>query len=696
MPGYVLIVERDGDLQQRIGAALREAGYELAAETDLQWARRSIAVRRPDAIVLDTQLGEDDGFRLADELRRSDETRGVPILFLATTAHRGVAHRAEARRRFAPADYVALIELGAERSRRGGGPEAAQGFPWTIGRFETRALLPRLADLMTVPLPGMTPPAVPAERAPEDPAQQREGHEVEDRAQTMTSDPGTPGFTGTLKRTPFAQVLQRLYVTRATGSLLLAHEEAKKIVDVADGYPVSVRSNVVAECLGQLLLEKRLITREALAESIARMHKEKRQQGQILVEMDVLSPYNLRRALVEQLEAKLLEVFSWPDGKFLFRPGGRPAAQAAARLERTPATLILDGIRRHYDPGRQAGVLDRYAGRFIVLSADPMLRLQEITSDPDELAFIDGLDGTRLLEAILQEATIPNAKARLLLVALAESGMIQPHETTSKTPAAPAAPPSPARAPTPPPEPLAPLGSGELAMMLQMARTQDHFWALGVERNATAPEIDRAYQALARSFHADRYRLSPDEDRRMAAEMFQRLTEAHAVLQAPARRRAYVAALATVGDAEPAATPADSQAGSLSRVTPPPENAQGAAAGLYQAGLDHLRARRHHDAVEALRQAARLVPNHADYRAALGWALFRQAPADARAARAALAELRRATQIDERHRGAAQHLAEIYAQTGRTDAALAELERLLGADPAATELAEEIRRLRGD
>src|SRR5438309_86587 len=106
MAGYVLIVETDVDLQQRIGAALREAGYELAAETDPQWARRSIAVRVPDALVVGTQLGTDDGFRLADEVRRSEETHGVPIVFLATTAHRGAAHRAEARRRFAPADLL--------------------------------------------------------------------------------------------------------------------------------------------------------------------------------------------------------------------------------------------------------------------------------------------------------------------------------------------------------------------------------------------------------------------------------------------------------------------------------------------------------------------------------------------------------------------------------------------------------------
>jgi DNA-binding response OmpR family regulator/curved DNA-binding protein CbpA len=671
MTGYVLIVERDADLQQRIGTALREAGYELAAETDAQWASRSIAVRRPDALIIDTQLGNDDGFRLAEEVRRNDETRTVPIVFLATTAHRGAAHRAEARRRFVPADVL-------------------------IAPFDTKTVLAKLEQLMTEQPPAETPE--PPALAPagngvshHDPVQQSEGHEVEHSARTMAADPGGATFTGTLTATPFAKVLQRLYVTRATGSLLLLWDATKKIVDLVEGYPVSVRSNVLAECLGQLLLERRLISQETLSASVARMHKEKRQQGQILVEMGALSPYNLRRALVDQLEAKLLEVFSWPDGKFMFRAGTAPPA-GGVRLERPPAALILEGIRRHYHQGHQAAVLERYAGRFIILSTDPMLRLQEMTPDPAELAFIRALDGTRLLEAILDEAKIPAAKARLLLVALAESGMIQPHETTSRTPAAP---PEPRLPPPPPsrrqPEPPAPLGSGELAMMLQMARTQDHFWALGVDRNASIAEIDHAYEALARSFHADRYRMATGEDRRTAHEIFERLTGAHAVLRDPARRRVY---LATLDAAEPGTPPTGG--GSVSRITPAPDVAQNAASTLYQAGLDHLRARRHHEAVEALRQAARVVPNQADYRAALGWALFQQAPADARAARAAIAELRRATQIDERHRGAAQHLAEIYAQTGRTDDAIEELERLLAVDPTATELAEELRRLRRD
>ena len=668
MPGYVLIVERDAELQQRIGAALREAGYELAAETEAAWARRSIAVRRPDAVVLGTRLGDGDGFGFADELRREPDTRGTPIVFIAST-HRGAAHRAEARRRFAPAEYLAtpldvsevaprLAELTAAQAAATGGLPAADGEPVPVAKASLR-----------------------------DPAQQRERRDVERSAKDLVADPSQAELAGTLRRTPFAKLLQQLYASRATGSLLLLRDTTKKIILLAEGYPVSVRSNLLGECLGQILLEKKLITPEALAASVTVMQKEKRQQGQILVGMGVLSPYNLQRALVDQAEAKLLEIFAWPDGKFMFKADVAPPP-GATRLERSPAALILEGIRRHYGQERQASALERYAGRYIGLNDNPMLRLQEMTADPTEQAFIRGLDGTRQLEKILGQATIAGPKAQLLLVALSEAGMIEPRETTTRRRAAP---PPAAVVLTPAPDAPPPLGSGELSMMLQMVRTQDHFWALGVAQEAPVAEIDRAYEALARSFHADRYRLASEEDRKMAQEIFDNLAEAHQVTRDPARRRAYLAKLGH-GEASPA--PAAS--------APPPIIAQAAAAAppngaartLYEVGLEHLRARRHHEAVEALRQAARLVPNEADYRAALGWALFRQAPADARAARAAIAELRRATQIDERHRAAAQHLAEIYAQTGQPDAAAQELERLLALDPSAIELADELRRLR--
>ena len=78
-------------------------------------------------------------------------------------------------------------------------------------------------------------------------------------------------------------------------------------------------------------------------------------------------------------------------------------------------------------------------------------------------------------------------------------------------------------APAAPPPTTAPLASGQLSMMLQTVRTQDYFWALDVGRDTPAADIDRAYEALARSFHADRYRLSPEDDRKAAQEIFDKL-----------------------------------------------------------------------------------------------------------------------------------------------------------------------------
>ena len=178
--------------------------------------------------------------------------------------------------------------------------------------------------------------------------------------------------------------------------------------------------------------------------------------------------------------------------------------------------------------------------------------------------------------------------------------------------------------------------------------------------------------------------------------------EAHRTLRDPAKRKAYLARLEREEEKEKGKEEAYVHVPRPRQMTPPPPTSAAAATSpssaaaraLYDVGLEHLKARRHHEAVEALRQAARLVPNEADFRAALGWALFRQAPADARAGRAAVAELRRALQLDERHRAAAQHLAEIYAQTGQPDLAVQELERLLAIDPTATEVAEELHRLR--
>jgi CheY-like chemotaxis protein len=697
--GYVLIVESDPELQRRIGDALREGQYELASEAEGKWAQRSIAVRAPDAVVVDTQLSDGDGFRLAEELRRDPDTRDAPIFFIASS-HRGASHRAEARRRFAPAEYLeAPLDTNSLLAL------LLQALPPGTGTGDTAANPPRapqgtdVAGLVAA-LDGVL----------SDPVQQRERRKVERAAKSIAGE--KLELQGTLKRVPFARLLRRLYAQKASGSLLLLRDASKdatkKIVAFEGGYPVSVKSNVLAECLGQILVSRKLITDKALTDSIARMKTEKRQQGQILVEMGALSPYNLQRALVEQVETKLLEVFAWPDGKFMFKESDVSLEDTSPgqslRLERPPAALVFEGIRRHYDEARQRAILDVYVRQAVELNPDPVLRLQDVTTDPTALAYINSIDGTESVAEILERAPIAEAEARLLLVALSEAGMITHAEGPSArkrgapAPAAPTtSPPGGVVAAVVPAQNSGALSGGQLSMVAETVRTQDYFWSLGVERDAAPADVDRAYDSHARSFHPDRYRHSSDEDRRLAREIFDRLGEAHRTLRDPGRRRSYIA---KIDRGTERATPGAEGVTDVSGVIEAPaapavSSASNAAArALYEAGVEHLRGRRHHEAVEAFRQAARLVPNEAEYRASLGWALFREAPADARAGRAALAELRRAVQLDARNRRAAEYLAQIYAQTGQSELAIQELERLLELDPSASEAAEELRRLR--
>jgi two-component system OmpR family response regulator len=652
MAPYVLVVESDPEMQRRIGDTLSEAHYALASEAEVGWAKRSMLIQPPDAVVINTALPDGSGFALAEEIRRTPETEHAPIFFVAST-HRGASHAAEAKRRFAPAEYLPT--------------------PLDVSRL--LALLLEIVPPKEVTLEPVVPDYPGS--ASIDLDLNRERSDVEATAKELgTSE---PDLRGSLQRQPFARVLQQIYAGRLTGALLLTSNTAKKIVYVENGYPVAVRSNDPTECLGQILLKQRMISAESLAESLRQMKAGKKRQGELLVEMGALSPYNLSRALVLQMEAKLLELFSWREGRFTFKMG-QPAQDQPVRLDRTPAALILEGIRRSYDAERMHAVLEPFTGQYVMPSPDRRQRLQDITSDPNEQRFIDSLDGSVKFEAALANTLIPTDRTRLLLVAMAEAGMVVPsgHPGERMVDEAPQSEESqPHRA-------AARRSLDDLRAIAEVMQRQTHFEVLAVDREATQAEVDTAYEVRARDFHPDHFRMRSEEIRVVAERIFERLEEAHAVLSDATARRRYIAQLDRSRPQKPS-----SDEGT------PGESPQVVAERIYFQGVAHLRARRYRNASESFRQATVLAPAQASYRSALGWALYRQAPADPRAVAAGRDELLRAVDADPKNPWSRVSLGRFYAETGMPDDAIRIFEEVLRMSPGLSDIEEEIRRLRG-
>jgi curved DNA-binding protein CbpA len=145
----------------------------------------------------------------------------------------------------------------------------------------------------------------------------------------------------------------------------------------------------------------------------------------------------------------------------------------------------------------------------------------------------------------------------------------------------------------------------------------DFYEILGVSKTTSAAEIRKAYLALARERHPDRF--TDPEEKKRAQDLFQQATEAFNTLSNDRTRAEYDASLE-----KPKAT------------TP-----EGMAAEAYETGQKLLEASDAVGAAEAFRQAAFLAPGEARYHASLGRALS----ANPRTVREAVQALEQAAQL---------------------------------------------------
>ncbi|MDQ3034256.1 MAG: DUF4388 domain-containing protein [Myxococcota bacterium] len=248
-----------------------------------------------------------------------------------------------------------------------------------------------------------------------------EGRDVGEGARAAAE--GSQRVMGRWDDTPFPALLRRLADLRTTGALVCTAEGTQrettsgdpptKIVYFRSGVPVHVRSNLVDECLGQILLRRRRIGVATLEESIRRMRLGEGLQGEILIDMGALAPLELGEALADQARDKLFDVFAWRRGTYRLSTKLEPRAGAVG-IELGLAEILYEGVCASMPASRLLELLSPSLARFVVPDPVQLARFVRVRLVPEVRHVLARIDGTLALRDLLAMGSRPGAVAQLV------------------------------------------------------------------------------------------------------------------------------------------------------------------------------------------------------------------------------------------------------------------------------------------
>jgi DNA-binding NarL/FixJ family response regulator len=342
----------------------------------------------------------------------------------------------------------------------------------------------------------------------------------------------------------FATLLERMYRERFTGRLLLQRRHAEKTVMFQHGRPVFAASNQAEDRLGALLTRAGKITDEQAERSHRRALDAGQRIGEALVEMGFLKRRELLPAVRLQLEEIVYSLFAWDQGEYTIVPG-EPAVERI-RLTTHPAAMVLEGVRRKYSRDLLLELVGPPESALEILDPaqrDTLTGVAELA--PAERDVVLAFDGVRTLAEVAEQCRLGRHVVYQLaygLIAFGAARVRRPGE------AAPAGAAEDAGAwsedgPEGAGDGEADLGIDRKRILARHALVDeaDYFAVLGVRRDATGFEIQRAYEAACRDYAPAA--VPPalvDELVRELAEIREVLDEAYQVLRDDGLRSSYL------------------------------------------------------------------------------------------------------------------------------------------------------------
>lgn len=604
-PKRILLVDDDPNISRFISESLRLRGYEVYGFASAEPALAVLAETPCDLALLDILLPGTSGLQLCRKLRETPATADLPVIMM-TAFYKQADHIREAREQYGATDYL-------------------------LKPFSLKTLHDKIAGLIGMPATAATE--------------------------------GRLSVEGALAATPLPRILHNLYSLRATGLLHLERGEIKKVVYIKNGYPIFVRSNLVREFLGQMLVRSGVVSDKDLTRCMSIARESGRQIGTVLIEAGLLSPHDLNDFLRKQVTDKLLEIFAWREGNYRFIQA-REFKEGITSIDISPANLILLGLRDHAPREQVEKLLEPHLDRYLFPAENPLYRFQETQLTPADQRILDLCQGDMTPRELLKRHQLSRRDIGPLLTALLVTGILESH-----------------------PEPVAGKIAGceetsdtrtrreeflkEYAWMMQ----QDYLTLLGVSESDPRDQVRKSYYSLVKKYHPDRFfeqDLFPDLRDRINT-LFQRISDAHETLIDPTRKAVYIN---TLRGKKP--------------VQMTVENVLQAET-AFQKGLILERAQKYAEALEQFNLAVDLGGSEPEYLTHQAWSAYRLDPGDYLCAERSRQILLRAVDMNPRLGQAHLYLGYISKNEGNEKDAQRRFERATQCNPDCTEALRELR-----
>ncbi len=604
---HILVVDDDPNIRRFLSESLRLHGYEVHSFEDAETALEDLDKHDFSLALLDILLPGTNGLQLCRKLRGIPKTSELPIIMM-TAFYKQADHIQDAREQYGATDYL-------------------------LKPFPLKTLHEKIDAFLGAP--------------------------------TAASETGRLSIEGNLSETAFPRILHNLYSLRATGLLHLENNNLKKVVYIRNGYPIFVRSNLVREFLGQMLVRTGLLSDEVLAESLEASKQSKQRHGTALIEMGLLKPQQLNDALRTQVLDKLLDIFSWPEGKYRFVQA-REFKQGVTSIDLSPANLILQGLRDHANRDQVLKILEPHLEHYLQQAENPLYRFQEIQLSVNEQRILASCQGNETLSEVLKRHLLSRKEAEPLLAALLTTGILVARMESEE-----------AKEDVVCDETELTRARREsflkdYAWMME----QDYFTLLGVSESDSREQVRKSYYNMVKKYHPDRFfeqDALPDLKDKVNA-LFQHISDAHETLSDTKAKALYLDD--RQGDKKTSTT-------SLEKILQ--------AETAFQKGIVLFRVKKYDQAQKAFAEALAISPSEAEYLMYQAWCAYKFNPKATDVIINARKNLLRAIELNPKLSLAHLFLGYVCKDEGNKKEALRRFEKAIQCNPNCTEALREIR-----